>query len=515
MYKVLIVDDNNLIRKSIIARVNWEEMHMKVLGEARNGEDAFDKICTLKPDIVVTDIKMPKADGFYLIEKTKEILPNIQYIVISGYDDFKYTKKAILYKVVNYILKPINNDELIGALITAKKNIVNHMNQLEKKSNQNISKYFISYFNDNITHENFIDLLNKNDFNFQHRNFLILSINLIDQADNTALFLSEDLITNMHKLLCSFFTDSNINLVTVNRSLLCVLINTNNNYFSNSFWGNVYESTSNFLCSLRDSRKIVLGYSQSYDNIVMLRDAYWESINALYCRFTESKGKNIYQFTNKDLIDKIDQSILEQIKISLMMGLSNETCRNISLLFEKSLNIGIDPIQLWYIINSLVNIFKTLIMNNELDKNLINENLFTRYFFLSFENLSQIIEHFMEISTSICKQIKLKTSDNLGKTIVEYVNTNYTKSINLNTLANTFHLNNIYLGQLLKNEVGMSFNKYMNKLRVEHAKKIIKNNSTIKLVDLANSIGYSDSHYFSKIFKQVTGMTPTEYRKMI
>ena len=116
MYKVLIADDNALIRKSIIKRIPWQKLDMECVGEAENGKETAQLIEKLQPDIVITDIKMPVADGFFAIEATKDRFPSTQFIIISGYDDFAYLKQSIQFQVLNYILKPIDTEELIESL---------------------------------------------------------------------------------------------------------------------------------------------------------------------------------------------------------------------------------------------------------------------------------------------------------------------------------------------------------------------------------------------------------------
>ncbi|PKM50202.1 MAG: hypothetical protein CVV02_12620 [Firmicutes bacterium HGW-Firmicutes-7] len=124
MLKVLIADDNAIIRQSLIKRINWQQLDMKCIGEASNGLETVEFFNKNTPDIIITDIKMPKQDGFFSIHEIKKENPDIQFIIISGYDDFKYMKKALLLEVVDYLLKPIDSSELHLCLEKAKERFI-------------------------------------------------------------------------------------------------------------------------------------------------------------------------------------------------------------------------------------------------------------------------------------------------------------------------------------------------------------------------------------------------------
>lgn len=118
MYTVLIVEDEHIIRKGIIYQINWEELGLRVVGEAENGVQGIELIQSLRPDIVITDIMMPVADGLTMIKKTKNLAP-YSAIIISGYGEFEYAKEAINYGVTAYLLKPYKDNELIEAIQSA------------------------------------------------------------------------------------------------------------------------------------------------------------------------------------------------------------------------------------------------------------------------------------------------------------------------------------------------------------------------------------------------------------
>jgi len=119
MFKVILVEDEELIRKGLLFAVRWEELDCAVVAECANGEDGMEAIRKYRPDIVITDINMPVVDGLEMIRRTYE---EVEYsaIILSGYSSFEYAQTAIRYGVLGYLLKPLKREEIAGAILRAK-----------------------------------------------------------------------------------------------------------------------------------------------------------------------------------------------------------------------------------------------------------------------------------------------------------------------------------------------------------------------------------------------------------
>ena len=111
MYRIILVDDEEEVRKGIIRKIQWEKLGFTIVGDAENGEDALEKIEQSEPNVVMTDIRMPYMDGLTLAERIRQKYPSMKILIFSGFDDFEYAQQAIKLNVTEYILKPVNMEE--------------------------------------------------------------------------------------------------------------------------------------------------------------------------------------------------------------------------------------------------------------------------------------------------------------------------------------------------------------------------------------------------------------------
>ncbi len=120
-YKIMLVDDEEEVRTSIIRKIDWQDAGFEVIGDAENGKEALEKIEQNEPDVVLTDIRMPYMDGLEMAENIRQRYPSIKIVIFSGFDEFEYAKKAIKLNVIEYILKPVNVEELTAILKKSRK----------------------------------------------------------------------------------------------------------------------------------------------------------------------------------------------------------------------------------------------------------------------------------------------------------------------------------------------------------------------------------------------------------
>ena len=135
LYRIILVDDEEEVRKGIIRKIDWERLGFEVAGDAENGQDALEKIEQLEPDVVMTDIRMPYMDGLTLTARIRQKYPSVKILIFSGFDDFEYAQQAIKLNVTEYILKPVNVEELTEILVRVKENLDE---EIEQRRNVNL-----------------------------------------------------------------------------------------------------------------------------------------------------------------------------------------------------------------------------------------------------------------------------------------------------------------------------------------------------------------------------------------
>ena len=181
MYNVMLVDDEEEVRIAIEKKINWSELDFNVVGSAGNGFDALEMALKSHPDVVLTDINMPFMNGLQFSKQLKAELPDTKFVILSGYDEFEYAKEAIELSVEEYILKPVNSDELYQLFSRLK---VRLDDESEKRRNlENLQRYYqesIKFFNDQTSDSNVYDLIEKaRDYILEHFNECDLSVDRI------------------------------------------------------------------------------------------------------------------------------------------------------------------------------------------------------------------------------------------------------------------------------------------------------------------------------------------------
>ena len=181
MYNVMLVDDEEEVRLAIEKKINWAELDFNVVGSAGNGFDALDMALERHPDVVLTDINMPFMNGLQFSKQLKAELPDTKFVILSGYDEFEYAKEAIELSVEEYILKPVNSDELYQLFSRLK---VRLDDESEKRRNlENLQRYYqesIKFFNEKNLDSNAYNLVEKaRDYILEHFNECDLSVDRI------------------------------------------------------------------------------------------------------------------------------------------------------------------------------------------------------------------------------------------------------------------------------------------------------------------------------------------------
>ena len=503
MYKVMLVDDEKLIIEGLKNIIDWKELGLEVVETALNGKEAFDKFNENKIDIIITDINMPQVTGLELIKYIRDIDLNIKFVILTGYDEFNYAKEAIKYDVNNYILKPINEEEL-------KDTLINIVRELDKKNKRDIeildkNRKLLQYINGNLDREFIYSIEKILNIDIYSKKYTVASIHITSEYDGDLFSNIRDIIDNN--------TSNGYEILNSNEGQ-AVLINSWDNNIEKKDIINYYENIKNKIIKKLESY-IFIAIGEVVDKITEIDVSYDIAKELKKYSLTEEKNSCIYldlikdkkekRITFKEEIDILNKYIIERdiVEIERIVGeiIDNEelTPRNI---YDFSIKVII-------LIDEISNELK-------INRNYKSDNLSSTIVDLCNENTRE------SINTFIISEIKeivdiMSSNDNkyspVIQQIINIVEDKYYEELSLKTLSYKYNINSSYLGQIFSKEVGMSFSEYLNKIKNLKAKDLILN-TNMKINDIAKMVGYIDSSYFYRKFKKYYGVSPSTLREM-
>ncbi|GKX67235.1 response regulator [Inconstantimicrobium mannanitabidum] len=417
MYKILIVDDEAIIRKGLKTIVDWDKLQCNVCGEACDGIEAIEMVKTYMPDMIIIDIRMPGMNGIDAIKYIKDIDKKCKIIILSGYRDFEYMQSAIKLGAFDYILKPSKVVDIVNVVQRA-------INQIEEEKKK----------------ENEVDTLRKNaeDSTVALRQKLLYDL-LLNATSQTGSIADE-------LKLC--------NLNIENYRVVAIEISNLDN-----------ECTSFRLQGISDL---------FYDTFKKHCDVF--SVKISYNKFVyiiSSSDKDILMQETEGKLNELIKSINEYYNFKISAGISDH---------------GQD-------------LFRLSVYFKQAVKYLGPKSEYNQCLDINKDEISEKRE---TPDKAIFMPLVIKNT-------VDYLNKNYKNNITLNEMAEYNNISSFYLSRLFAKETGKNFVDYLNEIRIEKAKALLKENN-YKYYEIADMVGIKDAHYFSKIFKKYTGLTPSDYK---
>ncbi len=538
--KVFLVEDEFVVREGIKNNVAWEDNGFSFCGEASDGELAFPMIKKEKPDIVITDIRMPFMDGLELSRLIKKELPQIKIIILSGHEEFEYAKSAIQIGVEEYLLKPINGEELLQVVRR-----VAHKIREEQESAENLKKYQKDSLEnrENAKRNLFADLISSEpaltevidrsrelglELTAECYNILLLKVQRKEQGAVYSrrileIFDTMDAFLKKHEksILCfdrapegKTFLFLGENEEEINKNLQIFtdfFTQTVSRYTGISYFGSIGRAVFRL-------RELALSYEAAShafayrflvdrNQIIRIEDIKKPPKNM------EKKGDCLIGSVDTGNLDKrkID-SFLRGGDIEEIRYFVEEYIRNTgeagsgSLIFRQ------------YIVMDMY--FAAIHFLKHIDK---NETLAIEEPFQSPEQMQNIIstvpstveyvvELFQKVMTLRDRQTVEHNSD-VVETARQYILENYeNEDLTLNSVASHVNVSPSHLSALFSQKTGQTFVKYLTNVRMDKARELLKC-TNMRSNEISEEVGYKDSHYFSYLFKKKQGCTPTQYRE--
>ena len=521
VYKVLLVDDEPMALEGLKYVVDWGKLGFYICGTCWNGKEAVEAIDKYEPDVIITDIKMPIMDGLDLIGYAKEHgKENIKFIVVSGFGEFEYAKKAMQYGVRFYLQKPILQEEIYEIIIEVKKQLD------ETCSHKECAKMDQKACLDGVLHnillgsdidkafEYLKSILDEYILN-QKWNCIVIMLEASDKLDiygefkNARLKIRDTINKAVEDNFDVFALEQNSNTFIVLASLKkekpqeSII-----NYLAES----IYQSLSSVVSS-----GFIIGVGENVVGIKDIKHCYTTAVASLDHRFyrgfnclifyNEIKEQNFnFEFNELFMSNKVFEAVEE---------LDNSKIKNIiTTIFEYFQIHSIDPdIVIMFTSNMICKINDLIYQSDHKAKDFMDNHTIRELkdHEKNMEELKKFFEDFCVDSSEYLKKIRCKNSDNNILKIEAFIKENYKRNITLRELAENVYMHPAYLGQLFIRKFGIGFNEYIHEMRIEEAKRLMKM-TDLKNHEIAEKLGYSCYNSFLQQFQKCNGMKPTEFR---
>lgn len=535
MFKVVIIDDEALVRVGLKSIINWEEQDFELIGEASNGQDGYDLIIDSKPDIVITDIKMPVMDGLEMIKKLIEQDIKPKFVILSSYDDFNLVRKAMKYGIEDYIIKLELESEVLTNILSKIKDkiIVDYKRKNEEyniEKHMRVGKYAIreeaikkimrkaivdedeireelDYLQIKLIEDNISCIVVKIKEQVRFENYgeadmdlLEFSIlNILDEIAND-FFIAYSFKLNMKEYAILFSDDSSKNMDEMKRKA-----------------GNMTERLITMIKQYFNI-DVIVGVSYINKGLSNIRNAYLQSIMALKQSFYNGTEK-VFYYNKLNLNENIKKNLdIHEIIDELLKYIEINDIEAIELTFENIIELlSKEKILKDKTYDICAKISYSIITAVEKDEKSIeqifgdNESIFKKI--LSLDSIQDIISWLRKLQKKLCIFLISRDSCHNNKIISKakrYVAQNISKTISLQEVSNMLNISPGYFSTIFKQSTGISFIDYVTEVRIEKAKRLLKE-SSLKIYQIAQMTGYENAYYFSKVFKKITGVTPKEF----
>lgn len=525
MFKLLIVDDELITRKGIRQQIDFKQYNIDRIEEADDGLKALQIVQTFQPDIVISDIKMPKMDGIGFAFELKKYLPNCRIIFMSAYTDLDYYKNAIKLNAISYIEKPIDLDEMKAAVKNAVedlmqylefKNMSTKMNQMVM-DNMDVLKSQLSalLISSNIDQKELNDKTEALNYDlYSPGHYLVIIINQNSKGhldpyeqDNSKSKASHILKTCLQPLngyqVWHYKGDMIIiNLITKRNDQM--LISTNRLI---ELFEDIYDRFNEYCKPSIAIGKVVSTYVevyQSYQSAVITMERLFYKEGKLISAYESQQNSGSFKFST-DMRDEFTK-LLEKDEQTEAILFVRKLTQNIRTSPDATKNMIKD---IYFQMAQLIEHFIKRSSGHLPEHNpLIWDEI---SYMVSLKELEKyIIDKIKNYYEALNEQSK---KNSIALRVMQYINMNYEDmTLSIDSIAEELGVSNPYLCAVFKKETNQTINKYITSFRIEKSKALLKD-LNLKIEDVAGRVGYADSDYFSKVFKKYVLCTPTEYRK--
>lgn len=530
--KVFLVEDEVIIRSGVKKSINWEQEGYEFVGEASDGELAYPMILKEKPDILITDIRMPFMDGLELSRLVKKELPDIKILILSGYDEFEYAKKAIKIGVTEYLLKPISAAKLTEVLNAVAETI------RQENEEKNLLETYFAEMRENTERDKMrlFEKLLMGDLSMGE---------ILEEGERFGMNLGASCYKIvLFKILANLenhvYAEQMVDACSAVEQAASMMEGVY--VFQRGVEGWAFLLTAQDEKSMEESAKILYqnlkqamknytqleyfgGIGSTVPRIRSLKQSFREADRAFAARFVEEANQIISQkeFEKSQMEEGLKMQGVVQIGKSremLQKFLSNGTREEVKAFSDAYIsrieeeNIRSTMVRQYVVIDVCIVILSFCERISSANR-LQEEAEELQKMMQKIHSLSEIKKYVVRLLNEAIElrdaESGRRYSDLIAAAKKEIENHYMTEEISLNTVAISVGMSPSYFSSIFSKEAGKTFVEYLTEVRIEKAKEFLMC-SSMKTSEIGYEVGYKDPHYFSYIFKKVQGCSPKEYR---
>ena len=544
MLKIFLAEDEVIVRETIKRMIPWEELGFELVGEAADGEMALPLLIRQKPDLLITDIKMPFMDGLTLAKLANKELPELKIVILSGYDDFNYAKQAINIGVEDYLLKPITKNALIERLSEIRSRYEHEKTQKEyyEKFQREMQAY------EKNSSRDFFEALIRGSMDMMevYKKAEKLGVDIVAEAYNILIFTmnSEEDFSGQKEgyseweaetleMLEEFFSGHPSAMLFRSNIFSYGVLLKGQKESIKEITKECVGKIQGILNRKESKREWFLAVGQPVERLSQIKKSYHTASRAFSQRYLY--GENILYYDEMEMMehrsgqaDTNDNAYLKKVDVNalnpaiLQKFLSNGIQEEIeNFVKDYFYAIGQEPMESlvfrnYVILNvrfSVITFLKGLGCDTEGMEPENTEEILVESG-KNIENAIAYAEKMISRAITIRDQNSGNKNRSILKTAVDFIDEHYMdEDISLNTAANVANVSSNHFSALFSQNMGQTFIEYLTSLRMNKAKELLRCTG-MRSSEIAGEIGYKDAHYFSYLFKKTQGMTPSDYRKV-
>ncbi len=510
MKNVLLVDDEAVIREGLKLLIDWESYGFTVTGFSANGNDAVKKIMNLRPDLVIMDIRMPGLSGIEVLAQVRSKGYEGEIVILSGYSEFEYARAALGYNVCGYLTKPVDEEALTQILKKASQSL-DRRSEEKRTKDQYYEKFRIQLVRDLLVSDETPDEIQREEYDLGFSVYQVLTYERFDPKDPKREYSFAELLT-----VSGMTSETFVHLNIEGEDILLLLGEAAIRRFSD-----VLAKFSSELAPQADSplSTLFITYGKMVNSLEAVPYSYQEAVEYMKRRFYCDEG--VHVSGGDDTIEQGDEALGKdrlEFYTDALSGLIQSFNR--SGIAEKLTEL---KLELTGVSDSIedVRLFLTdlfLSVKEKLNHLYAGKKLpfatnsdvirYIREQFYLYEILRFLSEQFEHVMA----EMGGFSGDSVMDAVAGFIAHNYAENITLENIAPLFGYNSSYLGKIFARKMGENFNSYLDKVRIEEAKRELLAEG-VKVYTVAERVGYKNVDYFHVKFKKYTGLSPAEYRK--